>query len=478
MDLEFQQGFLDYQYVVALREEKISLKHPKLPTQGIPKIFMLKCLLYGFSCGATMSMCQLGALINAPLMVLFNKTSREVFGVDDGGILLLSAGSWMGMAGMFFSLAAVIPLMDFLGRKVVCVYIKFTFTALGSALFVLSWLVQNGLLYLLGVACLVVPFAVVALGDIIFLSEIAPSNHKAFFAMLSFSFVTVSAQICTVLAREDMLGTPEKWGYIPLFGQALNMVMLFVGHSLPDPEQEKLMDQMSLAKFYQQHFGKFAGFLRNRNGLTEKLLLVMAIDLFAVMNISLVEGIFLIPIYRGEGMDVNEILSMGLIVFAVLMPFRWIGPMILTKIDNRKIFHYALPVFALKSALHLVNSWTKIEALCYVNQFLEKIVEATGLPAISYIIATEIFAPEVLVIATQLVMVNSTVFMSILTSLAPFTFGTCLPYYLVLITVFSAVAAKFAIRFWRTVDEQGPESEVLLRKCSPPPGYSEKELLI
>ncbi|CAJ0568810.1 unnamed protein product, partial [Mesorhabditis spiculigera] len=100
---------------------------------------------------------QLGALINVPLMVLFNKTSIEMFGVDDGGIMMLSIASWTNLTGMAFSIFGVLPLVDYLGRRPVCIYIKVALATAGTSLCVLAWLLQNGVFYLLAVAFFAAP---------------------------------------------------------------------------------------------------------------------------------------------------------------------------------------------------------------------------------------------------------------------------------------------------------------------------------
>ncbi|CAJ0567414.1 unnamed protein product, partial [Mesorhabditis spiculigera] len=421
-------------------------------------------------------MLQLQALINAPLMVMFNKTSSEIFGINDGGTLLLSAVGWMGLSGMIVSLAVVVPLMDYYGRKPICVYVKFGMTTLGVSLFILSWIVQNGIFYLLGLGCIIIPVAVMMLGDIIFLSEIAPAQHRSFFATLSLSFLPIYGGVCHLLAREDVWGTPEKWGYIPILTLFLNLLMLIVGSKLPSG-RPGLKDEFTLTSFYQQHFQKFRRVIVPKAGLGNKFLLVASLQLFLMTNIVLLEAEFAIPVYREEGMSVNSILTMTLVLFVILAPIQWLGPLLLNKLEKKKIFHIVLPLFLLKATLHIVNSELQIEALCYLNVLLTKTLEATGVTALPFVVATEILPQEYLVTVTQLCLAISSICISFFTSLAPFTFGSCLQYYLLFVVGFSALMATIARRNWKMVSEEieGPEAEPLLRKTSPPPEY---ELLI
>ncbi|CAJ0568811.1 unnamed protein product, partial [Mesorhabditis spiculigera] len=153
-------------------------------------------------------------------MTLFNQTSSELFGINDGGILMLSASSWTLFAGQGFSIIVLLPLMDYLGRRAICVYVKFGLASLGTIFYLLAWSTQNGLFYLIGAALIAATYAIYVLGDVIFLCEMSPAEHKGTFSMLSLSSVQVFAQIVTWLAREDVWGTSEKWIYIPILAQA------------------------------------------------------------------------------------------------------------------------------------------------------------------------------------------------------------------------------------------------------------------
>ncbi|CAJ0571004.1 unnamed protein product, partial [Mesorhabditis spiculigera] len=436
MDLEFHPGYMDLRYLQKTEVDKQPRKQSKSSFEGMPKLFLLKCMLYGFCCGSTITMFQIGAFINPSLMVLFNKTSYELFGIDDGGIMMLSVSSWTNFVGMGVSIIAVLPLMDYLGRRPVCVYVKFVLASTGTALYFLAWWLQNGLFYLLGVTFFALPFCIVGLGDVIYLCEMAPPKHKGIFAMLSLSSLGFFNQIIMLLAREDVWGTPEKWIYIALLAQCVNLLIPILGYNLPD-EAPRLKMEMSCSMFYAQHFAKGVKVFQARNGLIWKLMLVVCVDAFIMMNISAVEQDFQMPVYGQEGLDVNRILTASIAISIIMIPFR------------------------------------------YLNMFLVRLLECTGVQMLSWVIATDIFPAEYLIIATQLCYLNTSILIAISSSIVPLTFNGLLHYYFVIVTGFSTAVAVSISKLWRRIREfEDSERQRLLVKKINHPAYTNSDLFL
>ncbi|CAJ0573208.1 unnamed protein product, partial [Mesorhabditis spiculigera] len=467
MDIEFNQGFIDYQYVKTLES------HEDPFGKGWPRTFLLRCILYGFSSGASVMMAQSFSSLNAPLMVLFNKTSTDMFGLHDGGALLLSGATWIAMSGMVFSIAALIPLMDYFGRKFICVYIKFLFTSVGVALMIAAWALQNALFYLFGLTFVVVSAAILGLADPIFISEIAPKEHKGFFTASVLSFAGVFAGFCLILAREDIWGTPENWGRIAVLAEFLNIFVLMAGLFLPDSPGK--CKESTISVFYAQHFRKFAGIFKAGNGTRKKIFLLMAMQIFLLANVNTIEISFPIPVYRDEGMVVNEVLAMILLNFIITIPISWFGPLAVDRLGKKRIVMMLLGFLICKTTLHFINGQLQFWGLSYLNAFLQRVIEGSGLPAITFVLATDILPPNFVVTAGQLAMMSSCSLLGLLASISPFTFGHFLPEYLICITLFSTGMAVLVLWLWRRVEneeEQPADQEPLLRKGSPPPEYS------
>ncbi|CAJ0961754.1 unnamed protein product, partial [Mesorhabditis belari] len=99
---------------------------------------------------------------------------------------------------------------------------------------IVGWNYENAFFYLPGLSFCVISAAIIGLADPLFISEISPIQHKGFYTATTLAFAGVFNGICLVLAREDLWGTPQKWGYIAILAQCVNIFVPISGLFLPD----------------------------------------------------------------------------------------------------------------------------------------------------------------------------------------------------------------------------------------------------
>ncbi|CAJ0560561.1 unnamed protein product, partial [Mesorhabditis spiculigera] len=337
--------------------------------------------------------------LNAPLMVLFNKTKHRIFGTS----------RWWCSS----------PLWCYLDRHV---------RHVGVALMIAAWALQNALFYLFGLTFVVVSAAILDLADPIFISEIAPKEHKGFFTASVLSFAGVFAGFCLILAREDIWGTPENWGRIAVLAEFLNIFVLLAGLFLPDsPGKCKESTISVFCTAFPQIYGYFPR--------------------------------------RAMGRE-----AMILLNFIITIPISWFGPLAVDRLGKKRVVMMLLGFLIFKTTLHFINGQVQFWGLSYLNAFLQRVIEV---PVAAITLCSS--ATDLLPLNSLLAMMASWSLLGLLASISPFTFGHFLREYLICITLFSTGMAVLVLWLWRRVENEGEQpadQEPLLRKCSPPPEYS------
>ncbi|CAJ0585772.1 unnamed protein product, partial [Mesorhabditis spiculigera] len=331
--------------------------------------------------------------------------------------------------GSMFSLMALYPLMDTLGRRVMALHFPCLLGGvIGAACQILSKVLLSVELFFLGELFIGAAFPLMNYASIMYLSECAPNRIRGATALiLGTSGITAWIGM-SVLAKPHVFGSFENWHYIPLISaimavihfaicvmfpespkylfyqgkiaEASRAIKIFHG---PDVKVEEILEQYGREHHHPLEEQATLWKVWQDTEYREALLIVLLFDLTNQLSPNNIDVNYHVAIRKKLGYNVDEIMFQRILISGSLFPLNFVAAYAVERFGRRFITAFCgvalfIQVLFLASGqvlydLGQIGLLSKITGTA-VN-LLGNLVSNSGFGNMTYLMMAELCVPSI-----------------------------------------------------------------------------------